>query len=240
MFNLPKRFFDSLAKILSLKKAAKMGLIIFLEDNLLILNAIAIPPTSGNAPDHLLVLLHGWGADANDLVPLAQIFDLPNYQYLFPSAPFLHPEVFSGRSWYALETQSHDGLPESRQKLRDWLLSLENETAIPLSRTILGGFSQGGAMTLDVGIELPLAGLISLSGYLHFQPHPLTTAIPPILIVHGRQDLVVPIQAARQARDALTAISAEVEYHEFNMGHEIPQIVLNLAETFIKAIGKKV
>jgi len=208
-----------------------------IEDNLLTLNAIAVPPSSGNPPDHLLVLLHGWGADANDLVPLAQVFDLPHYQCLFPNAPFPHPEVPSGLAWYALETPDYYGLAESRQQLRDWLLSLEDQTGVPLSHTVLGGFSQGGAMTLDVGLELPLAGLFSLSGYLHFQPHALTTPIPPILMVHGKQDFVVPIEAARQTRDALNRINAKIEYHEFNMGHEIPQIVLNLVEKFIKQLN---
>ena len=218
--------------------SSKMRLIITqIEDNFLTLNAIAVPPSNGNPHDHLLVLLHGWGADANDLAPLAQVFDLPNYQCLLPNAPFPHPEVPLGRAWYALETQSHDGLSKSRQQLRDWLFSLENQTGVSLSRTVLGGFSQGGAMTLDVGIELPLAGLFSLSGYLHFQPHPLKTAIPPILMVHGKQDFVVPIEVARQTRDALNGINAKIEYHEFNMGHEIPQIVLNLVEKFIKQVN---
>jgi len=222
----------------NLCSSSKMRLIITqLEDNLLTLNAIAVPPSNGNPPDHLLVLLHGWGADANDLAHLAQVFDLPNYQCLLPNAPFPHPEVPLGRAWYALETQSHDGLSQSRQQLKDWLFSLENQTGVPLSRTVLGGFSQGGAMTLDVGIELPLAGLFSLSGYLHFQPHPLKTAIPPILMVHGKQDFVVPIEVARQTRDALNGINAKIEYHEFNMGHEIPQIVLNLVEKFIKQVN---
>jgi phospholipase/carboxylesterase len=210
-----------------------------LEDNFLTLTAIAVPPSNGNPPDHLLVLLHGWGADANNLAPLAQVFDLPNYQYVFPNAPFPHPEVPSALAWYALETPDHYGLPESRQRLKDWLLSLENETGVPLSRTVLGGFSQGGAMTLDVGIELPLEGLFSLSGYLHFHPHLLKTAIPPILMVHGKQDLVVPIEAARQTRDALNGINAKIEYHEFNMGHEIPQIVLTLVEKFIRRVNEK-
>lgn len=95
-------------------------------------------------------------------------------------------------------------------------------------------------MTLEVGIELPLAGLFSLSGYLHFQPHLLKTAIPPILIVHGKQDFVVPVEAARQARDQLQEINAPVEYHEFNMGHEIPQIVLTLVEKFIRRVNEKI
>jgi phospholipase/carboxylesterase len=89
-------------------------------------------------------------------------------------------------------------------------------------------------MALDVGLTLPIAGLASLSGYLHFHPQSSASPLPPIFMVHGQQDGVVPIQAAHQARNELRAIAAEVEYHELAMGHEIPQIVLKLLKTFIE------
>lgn len=198
------------------------------------LTSVSVLPENGLPPQHLLVLLHGWGADANDLSPLASILNLPTYQSLFPNAPFPHPQFSWGRAWYALERQDYQGLVECRQMLQAWLLSLEAETGIPLERTILGGFSQGAAMALDVGLSLPVAGLCSLSGYLHFQPQHLPSSPPPIFMVHGQQDMVVPIQAAHQARNELKAIAAQVEYHELAMGHEIPQLVLQLLKTFIE------
>lgn len=198
------------------------------------LTSVSVLPENGLPPQHLLVLLHGWGADANDLSPLASILNLPTYQSLFPNAPFPHPQFSWGRAWYALERQDYRGLAECRQMLQAWLLSLEAETGIPLERTILGGFSQGAAMALDVGLSLPVAGLCSLSGYLHFQPQHLPSSPPPIFMVHGQQDMVVPIQAAHQARNELKAIAAQVEYHELAMGHEIPQLVLQLLKTFIE------
>ncbi|MEB3191058.1 MAG: alpha/beta hydrolase [Snowella sp.] len=198
------------------------------------LTSVSVLPENGLPPQHLLVLLHGWGADANDLSPLASILNLPTYQCLFPNAPFPHPQFSWGRAWYALERQDYRGLAECRQMLQAWLLSLEAETGIPLERTILGGFSQGAAMALDVGLGLPVAGLCSLSGYLHFQPQHLPSSPPPIFMVHGQQDMVVPIQAAHQARNELKAIAAQVEYHELAMGHEIPQLVLQLLKTFIE------
>ncbi|MGH2416207.1 MAG: alpha/beta hydrolase, partial [Microcystaceae cyanobacterium] len=143
------------------------------------LDVISIPPANGNLPTHLLVALHGWGANGQDLVPLASMFNLPDYQFLFPDAPFLHSQVPGGKAWYSLDASDYYGLSESRQILRDWLLSLERTTGIPLSRTILSGFSQGGAMTLDVGLTLPLAGLCSLSGYLHAKPQALAHTFPP-------------------------------------------------------------
>ncbi len=184
-----------------------------------------------------MVMLHGWGANYEDFTPLASELNLPEYQFIFPNAPYNHPQVPGGKAWYALETQEYQGLSESRKMVHEWLLSLEQQTGVPLERTILGGFSQGGAMTLDLGLTLPLAGLCSLSGYLHFQPEsiPKNNTFPPVLIVHGKQDPVVPIQAAQQAKEKLTALGVSVTYQEFNMEHSIIPEVLTLMEKFILA-----
>ncbi len=197
------------------------------------LETISIKPKN-TEPTHLLVMLHGWGANAEDLASLSSMLTLPNYQLLFPNAPLSHPQVPGGLAWYALETGKYEGINESRQLLKDWLIALEEKTGIPLSRTILSGFSQGGAMSLDVGINLPLAGICSLSGYLQFKPEKLPTSIPPVLIIHGKNDMVVPVEMAQKARDELTAIDAKVEYHELPMGHEISADVLPIFERFIK------
>ncbi|HAC62359.1 MAG TPA: serine esterase [Cyanothece sp. UBA12306] len=197
------------------------------------LNGISISPTNDNSPEYLVIILHGWGANAEDLAPLASYLSLPNYQFIFPNAPLPHPQVSGGLAWYSLETKEYQGLSESQQQLKDWLLSLENQTGVPLAKTILGGFSQGGAMSLDLGLNLPLAAIFSLSGYLHFQPQVPNFPIPPILMVHGTEDMVVPIDVARQGKEMLTNIGAKVDYHEFNMGHEIPDNVLTILEEFI-------
>lgn len=200
------------------------------------LAVISIPPASGVPPKRLLVLLHGWGANSQDVVSFAPILKLPEYQFLFPDAPFPHHQAPGGRAWYALERQGFDGIIESRQLLRDWLISLEAQTGVSLNNTIMAGFSQGGAMTLDIGSTLPLAGLCSLSGYLHSEPQAQAHDLPPTLIVHGRQDSIVPIQAAKKARDQFTALGATVEYHEFDMGHEIPIVVISLMQKFIQSL----
>lgn len=208
----------------------------------LTLNAIAIPAKTQPAQG-LLVLLHGWGANAQDVAAIASYISLPNYHFLFPDAPFSFPYSPQGRMWYDFpekysfcsrdDFQSKVDLLESRQRLTDWLLSLESETTIPLSRTILAGFSQGGAMTLDVGLQLPLAALMVLSGYLH-SPLPVAAApASPILMVHGTMDAVVPVTAAQQARDSLMAIGATLDYQEFAMGHEIQPMILQIMQSFI-------
>ena len=199
------------------------------------LNVISQPPANGKKPTYLLVMLHGWGANAQDLAPLAPMLGLSEYECLFPDAPLPHPQVFGGKMWYDLESSNYEGLATSRARLQEWLLSLEKSKGVSLSRTFLSGFSQGGAMTLDVGLQLPLAGLCSLSGYLHFAPARRGEGFPPVFICHGRKDSVVPLQAAQKARDELTGLGVDVKYHEFEMGHEIQPAELALMREFIVA-----
>ena len=205
------------------------------------LQFISIPPTQSQKPAGLIICLHGNGSTPEFMTPLAPGLNLPEYQFLFPSAPFSHPSVPGGKMWYDLTIQNnkskilnYNRLEASRQRLTNWLKSLEDSTGIPLSRTILTGFSQGGAMTLDVGLTLPLAGLISFSGYLH--PTPKSTAkkpYPPVLIVHGKQDQLILLREAHRARDTLTALGVAVKYQEFNLGHEIKPEVVPLVRGFI-------
>lgn len=202
------------------------------------LEFIQVPPTTGKVPKGLIVALHGWGANAEDLASLAPFLNLPDYQFLFPNAPFPHPYSPMGRAWYDLSAENmYKGLAESRQLLTDWLLSLESSTGVPLSRTVLSGFSQGGAMTLDVGLKLPLAGLVVMSGYLHPGAVPdatsTTTASPPVLIMHGRYDQVVPLRAALKAKETLELLEIAVQYYEFDMGHEIQLPMLELIRNFV-------
>lgn len=193
------------------------------------------------------MVLHGWGANAQDVAALASFLNLPRYQFIFPDAPFPHEHSPVGRAWYPFPQEyslldhpsfyDQPELAESRNQLTELLQSLEEITGVPLSRTILGGFSQGGAMALDVGLKLPLAALMVLSGYLHAPTRLIEAASrhsTPALVVHGKQDTVVPIAAARQIRESLMGLDVPVQYQELNMGHEIPPAVLQLMQSFIE------
>jgi phospholipase/carboxylesterase len=199
------------------------------------LKSISIPAT-GTTKSGVIVALHGWGANGSDLVAIAPEVNLPDYQFIFPEAPFPHPNVPGGKMWYDLQDKSRSGLAESRQMLTEFLRSLPESTGIPLSRTVLLGFSQGGAMTLDVGLSLPLAGLVCLSGYLHEITTKPNQPISPILIVHGKQDPVVPLMAAQTTRDTLLSLGAKVKYFEYDMGHEIRPSAIAQIQKFVLSL----
>ena len=201
-------------------------------------------PASIETPTGAIALLHGWGANHQDLGDLAPYFNLPEYQFLFPNGIFDHEFSDTGKMWYSftgagsLTDLSVKQLAISREVLGEWIKSLPNTTGIPLDRTWIAGFSQGGAMTLDIGLDLPLACLLVLSGYLHSKRVQPLQAPPPVMIVLGRQDDVVPISAARNSRDVLTQWGVDVKYQEFEMGHSIVPEVLQVVRKFVTGSSK--
>jgi phospholipase/carboxylesterase len=187
-----------------------------------------------------IVILHGLGADGNDLVPVAHELDLAAVgpvRYVFPHAP-TRPVTINGgyvmRAWYdilgldARELREDErGLRES-QALVEGLIAREKARGIAAARIVLAGFSQGGAMTLMTGLrhDERLAGLVVLSGYLPLaartdaERHDANRDTP-IFLAHGSADPVIPIARARQSRDALVAMGHAVEWHEYPMPHSV-------------------
>ena len=154
-----------------------------------------------------LVLLHGWGADADDLLELGRQLCGERRQLLALRAPQPHPGG-SGRQWYDLQNRSWPDLPQARLALRARLEALGR--SLPLEQTVLLGFSQGAAMALDVGSDLALAGIVACSGY----PHPGWQAKPAmaqVLLTHGKNDPVVPYAASEELLRLLRLQQARVE-----------------------------
>lgn len=201
------------------------------------LNYRSLPSKLPN-PDALgaIVALHGWGSNCEDLISLVPIVGLRDYQWICPEAPFDHP-MPGGKMWYDLQGLDAEGLAKSCELLSQFLENLPTLTGIPLDKTFLLGFSQGAAMTLDVGLVFPLAGLIALSGYLHISEEQLQEVagkpLPPILIAHGIQDTVVPISVARNTREMFERFGVTVEYEEYEMSHEIRPETCDRIQKFI-------
>ena len=152
---------------------------------------------------HRIILIHGWGADADDLLPIGkEISEETNFNFEIISlrAPGLHP-TNDGRQWYDLFPHDWNKADYEVNKL---LLTLKefDTNQIPLKKTILFGFSQGAAMSIDAGCKLDLGLIVLCSGY----PHPNWKALkncPPLIISHGRMDEVVPIDASRKIYEAV-------------------------------------
>jgi phospholipase/carboxylesterase len=168
-----------------------------------------------------LVLLHGWGADAHDLLPVGKLLTeglKDRFEIVSLSAPQPHPSGL-GRQWYPLYPHEWEKVPNAILDLEKRLSHLCFEH-IPLSKTLLLGFSQGGAMALDLATRIKFEGVFALSSYPHPEWKPLKD-IPPIFLCHGNIDQVVPKAASEKSFDILLKNGVEAELYFFDGGHEI-------------------
>lgn len=201
---------------------------------------------SGEA-DSLVVLLHGYGADGNDLIGLAEPLapHLPNTRFLAPNAPDPCPGNPRGFQWFPIPWLDGSAMAIAAAaakiafgKLDAWLDQVEKEGAPP-ERTLLVGFSQGTMMALHVGLRRreALGGIVGFSGRL-LEPERLAGEIrsrPPVLLVHGDADQVVPPSSLPQAADALVAAGVETFTHiSPGVGHGVGPDGLSLALSFIR------
>ena len=175
----------------------------------------------------LVIVLHGRGADANDLADLAPYLG-PNFRFVLPNAP----KPFEPMPGYSFGFTWFDGWPAERKSIvasRELLLQFLDEMVAkyptPSGKVILCGFSQGGMMSIDVGFRttVELAGIVVMSGALYEDDPPPFRKDLPVLIVHGTADDVIPVLAARRARRVLEEHGVDVDYHEFPMGHQVSE-----------------
>ena len=205
-----------------------------------------------------VVLLHGFGAPGDDLVSLAQMIDAPA-RFVFPEAPLELGGLYGdSRAWWLLDlarledelrrgiprdrrAEIPDGLAVARDHVTRLLDQLEARYSVTPSKLVLGGFSQGAMLALDVALHRPAppAGLILMSGTLvaesEWQPRMASLAGVPVLQSHGRSDGLLPFSIAEVLRDRLTAAGATVDFHPFIGGHEIPATVLDATTRFLRA-----
>ncbi len=192
---------------------------------------------SADIATHRLILLHGWGANANDLIPLGRELIKPlkyNVELVFLNAPNKQADE-GGQQWYELFPAHWEQANQAVETLKGRLTEIICSSHIPLQKTVLLGFSQGGAMAIAAGVELPLAGLIGCSAYPHpgFQPE---QNIAPVFLTHGSQDAVVPLNASRKLYELLGENFNNVELYIFDGGHEISAEVVKKIQVFLNQV----
>jgi phospholipase/carboxylesterase len=217
------------------------------------------PDGHGGGDGPFVMLLHGFGAPGDDLVPLADVIDLPREtRWLFPEAPLsLNMGFGDSRAWWIIDfariqadrqagrirdlsIEVPQGLALARERILTFLNELPRQLQIDYKKTIIGGFSQGAMLTCDAVLHTgyPFAGLVQLSGNLLAREvwSPLIGKRKglPVFQSHGMQDDILPHIGAERLRDSLNQAGLAVEWHSFRGGHEIPETVLRGLSAFMR------
>jgi phospholipase/carboxylesterase len=195
-----------------------------------------LAPKSGPA-QQLVVFLHGYGADGNDLIDIGRAWQqyLPHAAFVSPHAPEPCGQAPVGRQWFPLTFRDPNerwvGVNKAAPLLNRFLDAELARLKLPPSALALVGFSQGTMMALHVGPrrDVPPAAIVGYSGLLVLPPDvdPETFAAeiksrPPVLLVHGDRDDLIPPQALFEASQGLAALEVPVEWHiSPGVGHGI-------------------
>jgi phospholipase/carboxylesterase len=214
-----------------------------------------VNPRSGTARQ-LVVFLHGYGADGNDLIEIGRAWQqfLPQAAFVSPHAPEPCGQAPVGRQWFPLTFRDPNerwvGVNKAAPLLDRFLDAELERHKLPPSALALVGFSQGTMMALHVGLRRATtpAAIIGYSGILVAPAEPELEAFaaeitsrPPVLLVHGDRDELIPAQALFQAAQGLAALGVSVEWHvSAGIGHGIDAEGLRhggefLARTFTAA-----
>jgi phospholipase/carboxylesterase len=214
----------------------------------------------GSGPGPVVVLLHGFGAPGDDLVPLWRTLGAPaGTRFVFPEAPFdLGIDGGNARAWWMIDLEARmrrqaqgkpldareipDGLEAARAQVDALLGELPVVLPSPPPRLVLGGFSQGAMLSLDVALHSShaLAGLLLMSG-THIAAEEWASRYErrrglPIFMSHGRDDDLLPFFVAEGLRDELVSRGLPVEWQSFSGGHGIPWEVLERAGGFLRRV----
>jgi phospholipase/carboxylesterase len=205
-----------------------------------------IAPAAGPATS-LVVFLHGYGADGNDLVDIGRIWApaMPNTAFVSPHAPQPCAEAPTGRQWFPLAgvdpAKLHGGVTQAAPALDAFLDAELAGLRLSDDRLVLVGFSQGTMMALHVGPRRAnrIAGIVGYSGLLP-GPELLGAEVrsrPPILLVHGDQDPLIPSMATFAAQRILGDAGFQVEWHiRPGLQHGIDEKGLDLGLDFVRRV----
>jgi len=209
-----------------------------------------LAPQSGGPARQLVVLLHGYGADGNDLIEIGRAWQglLPHCAFVSPHAPEPCAGAPTGRQWFALTFRDPNerwvGVNKAAPVLERFLDAELARLKLVPAALVLVGFSQGTMMALHVGLRRQTAprAIVGYSGLL-VEPPPAQaekflaeiSSLPPVLLVHGDRDELIPVQALFHAANGLATFGLSVAWHvSAGIGHGIDQDGLRYGGEFIR------
>jgi phospholipase/carboxylesterase len=197
-----------------------------------------LEPRAGGPARQLVVFLHGYGADGNDLIEIGRAWQglLPHAAFVSPHAPEPCGQASMGRQWFALTFRDPNerwvGVNKAAPGLDRFLDAELGRRNLPPSALALVGFSQGTMMALHVGLRRQAApfAIVGYSGLLVVPPKPdekfaaAIAARPPVLLLHGDRDELIPVQSLFHAAAGLSELGIPCEWHlAHGIGHGIDQ-----------------
>lgn len=211
------------------------------------LNSHTHGPASGGAPKQLVILLHGLGADGQDLIGLAPIFAqlLPDAVFVAPDAPFPCDMAPYGRQWFSLQSRDAqsilNGVQQANPILQAYIDLQLAKYHLTDADIALIGFSQGTMMSLYAGPRRPtkIAGILGYSGALVWEGdvQPETLPVPPIHLIHGDADEVVPFSAFHKAMGYFQQAGIEATGEVMpGLGHGIDEQGIKSGAQFLKRV----
>ena len=208
-------------------------------------------PAAGGNPNKLVVFLHGYGADGKDLIDLANPFGmaLPNASFISPDAPHSCAMSPQGRQWFPIE-EIPKGAIKASLGLLDLIESEAKKINLSFKDVVLIGFSQGAMMSMQCLLinQKQLCAIIGYSGALRQENIDAANdqilngkhkfADTPILLVHGEQDEVVPIQSLERSKILLNKIGFNVQtLSRQNLAHGIDPEGISKGMEFLKSLN---
>ncbi|MEM7073059.1 MAG: prolyl oligopeptidase family serine peptidase [Pseudomonadota bacterium] len=200
------------------------------------------PEWGVDRPEHLVIFVHGWGADGHDLITLAPEFSaagLAGTRFLAPHAPFPCSANPAGREWFPLHHLTKEEIAAGSARvwpvLSNYLDQQSHRYNLALSRIALIGFSQGTMVALALTVQRPLAAILGFSGLLPVLDSQKPVARSPVMLIHGDDDPIVPVRGSIKACQTLQDEGYQVRLiRRPGLGHGIDMEGIRCGADFLR------
>ncbi|MCP5322870.1 MAG: dienelactone hydrolase family protein [Candidatus Paracaedibacteraceae bacterium] len=194
-------------------------------------------------PEQLFFLLHGWGADGANLLDIALSLshDFPHAEFHLPNAPLTCEASENGYQWFSLSDESTSALLQAAEStasiVENYIREKTKQAQLDHTKVVLLGFSQGAMLAKHLALTRPnLCNVVAAySGKLIDVPENMIADRVPMILIHGDEDIIIPVEAMVESYNILKELEFPVDaYRMVDLGHGINQAGLELGHQFIK------